>query len=454
MKTVFVFLKNSLFLSDMLQTNYIRYLAEKYRVVVFHNIIGDSKEAENRYFTSPNIIYIPWQTQNKTAFRIFKFLRTNCLHELDNLSSMKIYYKSPMFLKDKRARLARFLSWPFAWLATVDFFTNLERFFTLNTKLFRYHFKKYQPAAVITATPGIQVFDAEAIILAKKFGVPSIATNFSWDNLIGFKAARLRKPDYLFVWNEIIRDAAVKIHRISSHRIFVTGSMRFDRYFDSSYELPSREEFLSSKGLDPAKQTLLFATVGTSYESTLIQILLNWRDRAKIPYVNFLIRPHPFDRPERYAYFGGQKNVCVDSAGKVIQGKSGRKEIAIDREAFINLKSTLLYTDINVNYKSTISLESFLFDKPVINFVNPSRPMHNQIYFDKDSYYYPVVAYGAARLTKNEDELRETINEYLAHPEKNQQARKEAARLFFAFTDGLSYQRNVDFLKKIIDSNN
>ncbi len=452
MKTVFLFLKNPLFISDLLRTRYIEYLASKYRVVVFHNLIQNESDAQHRYFTSPNIIYIPWQVQNKWIFLIFKFLRTNCLHELDDFPSMRIYYSSAMFLNDRRARLARFLSRPFARWLTIDFFTRVEKFFTRNTRIFNEYCKRYRPAAVIVATPGLQVYDAEAIILAQKRGIPTLATNFSWDNLVGFKAARLRRPDFLLVWNEVIREAALTVHRFKPERVLVTGSMRFDRYFDSSYTLPSREEFLVLKNLDPALPTILFATVGTPYEPLLLKKIIEWRDRGEIPAINVLVRVHPFDKPERYCDISTVEQVCVDIADKVIDARQNNKEIVLDRDGFINLKSTLAYTDININYKSTISLESFIFDKPVINFVNPSRPMHNQIYYDKHSYYYPVVARSAARVTRDEEELKNAINEYLTHPQHDREARQDARRMFFAFSDGLSYKRNVDFLEKIIEN--
>ena len=370
-KTIFLFLKNSLFISDLLKTNYIKELAKKYRVVVFSSVPDPKIGVE----------HIQWKVQNPKLFSVTKFLRTACLHEFDDVSSLRSYYKSPAFLNFRRAKLARLLSWPFAKLLTVNFFEKLEMFFMGRSKIFEEYCRKYKPALIMVATPGIQVFDAEAILLGRKYGIPTLATNLSWDNLTSFKCVRFRRPDYIFVWNEVLKEAAIRIHNVSPDRVFVAGSMRFDRYFDKSYQLPSREEFLKSKGLNPKHKTILFATGGRSpSQRGFLEKILDARSRGDIEYTNILIRPHPFDVYDNYLEASKAPGVYLDKPVK-----------EMSREDFINLKATLAYTDLNINYKSTISLESFLFDKPVINFIDPVLPFQNNAYFDETSYYHPPI---------------------------------------------------------------
>ena len=375
------------------------------------------------------------------------------MHELDYLTGVSVYYESQMFLRDKRARLLRAVSRPFAPYLTIDAFTKFEVFTSARSPLFDDYVKRYEPSLVITATPGIQAYDAEAIILARKAGVPTLATNFSWDNLTGFKAIRIRKPDYLFVWNELVREAAVTLHRFSPSRVFVTGSARFDRYFTLKTSLPSREEFLRAKGLDPARQTILFATIGAkagSFEIDYIRKILAMRGR-ELPAINLLIRLHPFDKIERYAEFLNLPAVRVEPAGKQVRvGNTGRTQTEMDDEDFANLKATLVYTDLNINYKSTISLESCLFGKPVINFVDPVRPFQNKYYYEEASYYRPFVKFGAVRVVQSPDEFLKTIKEYLEHPELDRDNRERVAKLYIPYRDGLSYKRAVDFIERII----
>ncbi|MDP3764346.1 MAG: CDP-glycerol glycerophosphotransferase family protein [bacterium] len=453
MKTVFLFLKNSLFISDLLKTNYIKYLSEKYRVVIFSNTISLESVQAGEYFSSPNVEYVNWRVQNPKLFAIFKFLRMACMHELDRLPSMKIYYNSRPFRRDKRARLLRFLSWPLAPLLTIDFFTKLETIFTCHVSLFQDYVKKYQPVLVITATPGIQVFDAEAIILAKKFKILTLATNFSWDNLTAFKAVRVRKPDYLFVWNKIIQEAALAVHYFSPQRVYITGSTRFDKYFDDSHPIIDRNKFLLSKNLDPNKKTILFATVASGncpYQLTVLQAILKARQIGELPPVNVLVRLHPFNGGESYRDIQDEPDFYLEKAGREVKIQSGESRIEMDQADFINLKSTLAHTDININYKSTISLESFIFDKPVVNFIDPTAPFQNNYYYQEGSYYYPLVKEGAVTVAVDNNELIKIINTYLANPKIGSASRQKIANSFFASQDGSAYKRNVDFLEKIV----
>ncbi len=438
MKTVFLFLKNPLFVADLLKTDYIKYLSEKYRVVVFSAINDPDID---RRLAGLGIERFTWKIQNPKLFAITKFLRTACMHEFDKVSSLQFYYGSPAFQNDKRARLLRLLSWPFAVFLTNRFFTALELFFMRRSAALDGYVKKYQPALFITATPGVPVFDAEAILYGKKLRIPTLATNISWDNLSSFKCVRIRKPGYLFLWNEALKEAAVSIHKFPADRIFITGSMRFDKYFDDSHPIPSREEFLRTKDLNPSFSTILFASGGRApRQPEVFEKILRARKDGEIPYVNFIVRPHPFDDAGWYRRFSGEPDVFVE-------GVSSQKT---PPDPFTNLMATLAYSDININHKSTISLESFIYDKPVINFLDPAAKFQKKHYYDPSSYYYPLIREGATRLVRDDAEMTAAINEYLADPKKDSANRQRVADKFFAFRDGRSYRRNVDFIGKII----
>lgn len=434
MRTVFLFLKNALFISDLVKTNYIKEISQRYRVVIFSNF---NDEEVSRRLKELGVEQVVWKVQNPRLFAITKFLRTACMHEFDKVSSLRSYYNSPAFRKDKRAKILRGLSWLFAPVLTANFFTRLEMLFMGRSRLFEEYCRKYNPLLVAVATPGIQVFDAEAILLGRRAGIPTLATNLSWDNLTSFKCVRFRRPDYIFAWNEIIKDAAINIHKFDPSKVFVTGSMRFDKYFDQAYAIIPREDFLKSKELNPLHKTILFASGGRAPQQiAILEKIIDARNKGEISYTNILIRPHPFDDPDNYSQFKGLVDVSIDS----------------NRGDFVNMKSTLANTDLNINFKSTITLESFLFDKPVVNFTISSLPFQNKHYFDATSYYAPVIKGGSVLLVTSDDELIVGINKYLADPKQDSQNRQRVANQFFAFRDGLSYKRNVDFIEKIIEN--
>ena len=114
----------------------------------------------------------------------------------------------------------------------------------------------------------------------------------------------------------------------------------------------------------------------------------------------------------------------------------------------INLKYSLKYSDLNINYSSTISLEAILLDKPVINYIEPSMPI-----FDYD-HYRPLVDSGAVKLVKrNNEAMAKAITDYLTNPSLDRTNRLNLAKLYFPSRDGLAYKRNADFVDKIINEN-
>ena len=82
--------------------------------------------------------------------------------------------------------------------------------------------------------------------------------------------------------------------------------------------------------------------------------------------------------------------------------------------------------------------------------MDPGATFQNKHYFDKSSYYYPLIKEGSIFLAKDDNELIVGINEYLKNPKKDSAARQRVADNFYAFRDGLSYKRSVELLSKII----
>ena len=73
MKTLFLFIPHYFYSSDLLHTNYIKYLAAKYKVVVFSPIFN--LNPINNYYQSPNITYLACESQYP-KFWLFKNIST------------------------------------------------------------------------------------------------------------------------------------------------------------------------------------------------------------------------------------------------------------------------------------------------------------------------------------------------------------------------------------------
>lgn len=452
MKTVFLFAYHHSHISDLLNTEYIKYLSSKYRVIVIlPKREGETSAKSGNYFQNENVIYEEYSMVNVKWWYRFKLLRASCVRKFDHLLHSKINYKRNKST-DERRTVLRIISHllPMKFMDP-SVFTFLEKFFTNKSKQFDEYVEKYKPSLILTATPGFTFFEAEVIILSKKAKIPTVAINFTWDNLTS-NGKLIRKTDYLIVWNNIIKKEAKDFHNYSLNDVFVSGSLRFDCYFNKMNGELRKEEFLKSKNLDPKLKTIFIATMSQNNypaHAELIEDILKFREEKIIENVNIFVRVHPKDSVSLYEKIieKNPRNFRIEIAGTQIKkdGAKGQK-IQMDEEDIVNLKNTLMNIDVSINPFSTISLESMIFDKPVINIglIEEYRPA---LYY---LHYKPLLDSNSVRVAFDKKQLIEHINAYLENPKLDLENRKKIVNDFISFTDGLSYKRNVDFLDEIL----
>lgn len=449
MKTVFLFISNFVYSSDFLRTEYIKYLSKKYNVVVF--IPDEAFCSDNKsYYMSPNVKYVKWKVQSPKFWNLFgKYLRYSLIRKYD--FEPVVVRNKEKGMKDWRRKLLSILSHSAPksfW--TDDLFTKLEYIFAPNSIDFNNVVREYNPSLVLTATPGFSHLDAEAIILAKRAQIKTVAINFSWDNLHN-GGMHFRRPDYLIVWNNIIKNTAVREYKYKEENVFVSGAMRFDSYFKSNLDEKSKEEFLLSKNLNPNEKTILITTVTKGNypdEDVLLDGILRARDEGKFGgMLNIFVRLHPkeeFYKFEKYMK-GDIKNLRVELPGKQLSKEMGTT-IELHEDDIQNLKLTLKYSDVVINYVSTITLEAFIFDKPVVNIDYPEK-YHRAYSF---RHYKPIVDSDAIFQSKSLAELISHVNISLINPSVKKQGRDNVFDSYIYYKDGQCYKRNVDFLDKII----
>ncbi len=407
-------------------------------------------EDNKPYFKSNNVVYVSWGLKFPKFWNLFgKFLRYSMIRKYD--FEPVVIRNRENGMKDWRRKFLRIVSYVLPekfW--TNSLFTKLEVFFLPSSKEFSEKLREYNPVIVLTATPGFNHFDAEAIILAKKAGLKTAAINFSWDNLHN-GGVHFRNPDYLIVWNEIIKNTAVKEYGYPENKVFVSGTMRFDAY---NKEIPgevSREEFLKSKKLDPNEKTILITTVTKGNypdEHLLLGELLQERDKGKFGGCpNIYVRMHPKENFSNFkTYLDSKiKNLHVEFPGRLLSKEMGTR-IEIQEEDILNLKHTLKYCDVVVNYVSTMTLEAFVFDKPVVNIDYPEK-YHRGYTF---RHYKPIVDAEAVFLSKNFEELVDQIKQCLVNPAIKSKEREKVFNEFIYFKDGVCFKRNVDFISNLI----
>ncbi|MEK7564662.1 MAG: hypothetical protein AAB501_00275 [Patescibacteria group bacterium] len=443
-KTVFLAIPNHISASDLLRTHYLEYLASKYKVIVITPFLNSNDAVKQKHFLSPDVEYKKRDLENPRFWMFFKFLRICWVNEFDYITSIKYWYKRPNYKNSLARRIVRTIGRPFSKFLTANFFTKVEYRLLPKSKDFTELVKQHNPVLVITATPGFDPWEAEIIFLAKREKTPTVAVNFSWDNLTT-NSKHIRKTDFLIAWNNIMKKEALEIHNYTTAKVFVSGTPRFDPYFDVAQSEPTKEKFLVSKGLNLSYKTIFHTTVTKAYpfQKKYIYDLIKLRKEGKIPYVNLFIRIHPLDIYDNYREFFNMPDLYIEPAGR-----SGSKAVEMNYQDLLNLKYSLKYTDLNINYASTISIEACIFDKPIINIGYLDR--FKLAY--EFNHYIPIYKSGAVRLAKTDEALKDLINLYLADPSLDGANRKKIVLDYVIFLDGLSYKRSVDALEQIIKS--
>lgn len=452
MKTVLLFIPHYTYTSDLLRTRYIAALAEQYRVIALspvftpNRVEGFEDAAAGDYPRHPNLTYRGWHILHPRLRNFWtKNIRVPFIREFSHLA---YYHQRGYAFRSLRRKAFRAIGRLFPdSLVTADKITNYELLITKPLPGFDALIKEYRPSLILTCTPGFSDLEAEVILLARRAKITTAAMNFSWDNLTT-NAQQIRKTDYLVCWNHVIRREAETIHHYPPERLFVSGIMRFDHHFQPETPPLSREDFLRSKDLDPAKKTIFFTTVPQHtypLQPDFLRLIRRLMESGALPAMNIFTRLHPGDVREKYKELQNVNGFHFEYGGQIVTGKTGKHKVEMTEADHANLRHSLKYCDINVNFCSSITLEAVIYDKPVINLAFGGW---RHIY-DRD-HYAPIIKYGAVRMAENENELVDAIKMYLANPAAEREGRKKVFDDYVVFHDGNAYQRNVEFLAKII----
>ena len=93
---------------------------------------------------------------------------------------------------------------------------------------------------------------------AVQAGVPTIGAVASWDNLTT-KGPLLPRMDQLLVWNDLLKDEAMRYHDYRSENIVVTGAPHHNIAFADRSQFADRATFFARLGLDATKRLITYA---------------------------------------------------------------------------------------------------------------------------------------------------------------------------------------------------
>jgi len=294
--------------------------------------------------------------------------------------------------------------------------------------------------------------------IASHLGIPVAGFVFSWDNLTS--RSRITVPyDYYFVWTEQIKKDLLRIYPyVNGKNVFVTGTPQFDFHFKENFDI-SLEQLAENIGFDPSRPYILYTTgIDRHFPDEHFTVLkvIEYLDQ-----LDMQIRPQLIVR----TYVKGTSKEMWAIKDKNIPDVYFPK-VEWDEVMFtpaysdLTIYSGLLkYAALGINVASTVTLELYIYGKPVINLaydptgsnLDPLMGYYRHFLFD---HFAPVKESGGSATACSDEDLKRYMKEAFTDPEKRLgKQTKFINGMFGNSLDGRSGMRVAETLIKILRKN-
>ena len=307
-------------------------------------------------------------------------------------------------------------------------------------------FDQHRPALVVCANPGLVFSEVPLMRTARRRGVPCMVIDASWDNFTN-KLLPVRQADRLVVWNDIMKDQAVRLHGYRPETVRVAGAPQFDVHFRPQAR-STRADFFARIGADPARKLIVLTTTPRSlyrHHDYVLRELAAAIEGGPLAGAQVLVRLHPRDEVEAYREFAGVPHVIIEKPFRSTVTVADGLAIDVMPEHQRHLGDTLSHADVVVNVASTITIEACIFDTPVVNigFDGPEEEpyVRSATRYYKFTHYVNITNRHAVRVATSAAEMVAAVARYLGDPSLDADGRRQVVRDQCQFTDGHSAAR-------------
>ncbi len=301
-----------------------------------------------------------------------------------------------------------------------------------------------EPNLIINASPET-FYGVLWMMAADELGIKTANWIRSWDN-VTTKGNAFIPSTFVYVWSKWMEQEYRKFFAFEGEsRITCVGSLQFDRHLDSD-QLITREEFCTLTGLDPLRPILLYTTGGPHILPNEHLVINEIIDRlAKLNHPSnpqLLIRLHPYFWNTDLDVINDVKDVAVWPRQEDAPNMEGEKTTGLLDDYKVML-SSFYHQAVNINVASTVTLDSAIYDKPIVNIAFDGKqklPVTRQVgrYYKKFIHYIKIVESDSVVVVWNIDECMSGISDALDNPERQQEGRKKMLEMQCGEIDGNS----------------
>lgn len=300
-------------------------------------------------------------------------------------------------------------------------------------------------------------FIAPLIFAAEKLKIKTSAFIFSWDNLAS-KGRMAGNFDFYLVWSNLMKQELLTFYQsIKEDQIAIVGTPQFEPYVLNKYGY-DKETFDKRFKIDHNKPTIFFTCNDASSENdpVYLEILAEFMVQRKlVKEVNLIVRTSPAEEPVRFKKYIEKYPFIIWNFPDWSISRERHQEAWTQRVPSVvdlnDLKSLLQHCDLSVNVLSTITLDAFIFDKPVINpvFGSETNGWFDDQKFLKYEHLSKLVDSDSTDIVKNDKEYLEAINRILSHIDLKKEERAKFLELQIGGSLEGTSQRISQILEKI-----
>ncbi len=323
--------------------------------------------------------------------------------------------------------------------------------YSYNNNLFGNLFKKYNPNSVFVTDIQNEI-DISLLIEAQSNKIYTLGMVRSWDNLTSKGLIRVI-PDRLIVWNEIVRDEAIRFHDIKKDNIVIVGIPHYDDY--KKYDYSNKKTFFERIGADINKKIALVIPIGDRYlrDNTVDRDIVAILDKHLPQNFQILVRMPPGDYVRELENKPNQFNRIKVIYDRSYMATDNIKTTEIRKDDDIHLGQTLFWSDLVISGPSTVVIDSVYMNKPTILFGfdgYEKRDYYDSIrrYYDYDNFV-PIIKSEGARYTVTIDDFVESVKKYIENPILDDDKRKDLVKKEVSVLDGNSTNK---LFKVLIES--
>ncbi len=312
--------------------------------------------------------------------------------------------------------------------------------YSYNKNIFGNLFKKYNPSSIFVTDIQNEI-DIALLIEAQRDKIYTLGMVRSWDNLTSKGLIRVI-PDRLIVWNDIVKDEAIKFHDIKRDDIEIVGIPHYDDY--KRYDYSDKKSFFDRIGADINKKLALVIPIGDRYlrDNTVDRDIVSILDKHLPQNYQILVRMPPGDYVRELENKPNQFNRIKVIYDRSYMTTDNIKTTEIRKDDDIHLGQTLFWSDIVISGPSTVVIDSVYMNKPIILFGfdgYKKRDYYDSIrrYYDYDNFV-PIIKSGGAKFAVTIDDFIESVKKYIENPKLDEEKREDLIQKEVAILDGNS----------------